>query len=98
MPHRGHHRRGGRVGIDRPVRGEGLRWCDIDRRFPIGELLGGNDLKGGSCGKAGARVVPAATWPRRPPTDWGKLVQLHDNRDVFQASPDELPSIDIHSL
>jgi len=33
-----------------------------------------------------------------PPTDWGELVQAHDNRDVFQASPDELPAIDIHSL
>jgi len=25
-------------------------------------------------------------------------VQIHDDRDVFQASPDELPAIDIHSL
>jgi len=25
-------------------------------------------------------------------------VQIHDNRAVFQASTDELPSIDIHSL
>jgi hypothetical protein len=28
----------------------------------------------------------------------GELVQAHDDRDVFQASPDELPAIDIHSL
>jgi hypothetical protein len=35
---------------------------------------------------------------RGPPTDWGELVQIHDDRDVFQASPDELPAIDIHSL
>jgi pectate lyase len=31
---------------------------------------------------------------RGPPTDWGELVQVHDDRDVsdgFQASPDELP-------
>jgi hypothetical protein len=27
-----------------------------------------------------------------------ELVQIHDDRDVFQASPDELPAIDIHSL
>jgi hypothetical protein len=26
------------------------------------------------------------------------LVQVHDHRDVFQASPDELPAIDSHSL
>ena len=35
---------------------------------------------------------------RGPPTDWGQLVQLHDDRDVLQAAPDELPAIDIHSL
>jgi hypothetical protein len=33
-----------------------------------------------------------------PPTDWGELVQVHDDRANFQASPDELPDIDIHSL
>jgi hypothetical protein len=25
-------------------------------------------------------------------------VQVHDDRAVFQASPDDLPAIDIHSL
>jgi len=35
---------------------------------------------------------------RGPPTDWGELVQVHDDRAVFQASPDDLPAIDIHSL
>ena len=30
--------------------------------------------------------------------DWGELVQAHDDRDVFQAAPDELPVIDIHSV
>ena len=33
-----------------------------------------------------------------PPTDWGELVQTHDDRAIFQASPDELPAIDVHSL
>ncbi len=33
-----------------------------------------------------------------PPTDWGELVQIHDDRDVFQGRVDELPVIDIHSL
>jgi len=28
----------------------------------------------------------------------GELVRVHDDRDVFQASPDEPPAIDIHSL
>ncbi|MFM7137322.1 MAG: hypothetical protein ACKO1M_09690 [Planctomycetota bacterium] len=33
-----------------------------------------------------------------PPADWGEFVQGHDDRAIFQASPDELPDIDIHSL
>jgi hypothetical protein len=31
-----------------------------------------------------------------PPADWGELGQVHDDRDLFQASPDELRAIDIH--
>jgi len=41
---------------------------------------------------------PPISPARGPPTDWLELVQVHDDRDVFQASPDELPAIDIHSL
>ncbi len=41
---------------------------------------------------------PPVSPARGPPTDWGELVQAHDDRDVFQASPDELPAIDIQSL
>jgi hypothetical protein len=41
---------------------------------------------------------PPISPARGPPTDWGGLVQVHDDRDVFQSSPDELPAIDIHSL
>ena len=41
---------------------------------------------------------PPVSPARGPPTDWGELVQIHNGRDVFQASPDELPAIDIHSL
>jgi len=41
---------------------------------------------------------PPISPARGPPTDWGELVQVHDDRDVFQSSPDELPAIDIHSL
>ena len=41
---------------------------------------------------------PPVSPARGPPTDWGELAQVHDDRDVFQASPDELPVIDIHSL
>ncbi|NBX30276.1 hypothetical protein EBR04_07540, partial [bacterium] len=41
---------------------------------------------------------PPVSPARGPPTDWGELVQAHDDRDVFQSSPDELPAIDIHSL
>jgi hypothetical protein len=41
---------------------------------------------------------PPVSPARGPPADWGELVQAHDDRDVFQASPDELPVFDIHSL
>lgn len=35
---------------------------------------------------------------RRPPTDWGKFVQMQDDRNVYQASPYELTEINIHRL
>jgi hypothetical protein len=41
---------------------------------------------------------PPVSPARGPPTDWGELVQAPDDRNVFQASPDELPAIDIRSL
>jgi hypothetical protein len=41
---------------------------------------------------------PPISPARGPPTDWGELVQAHDDRDVFQGRIDELPVIDIHSL
>ena len=47
----------------------------------------------------GEPLEPPPLAPARgPPADWGELVQAHDHRDVYQASPDELPAIDIHSL
>ena len=41
---------------------------------------------------------PPIAAARGPPTDGYELVQAQDDRDVFQASPVELPAIDIHSL
>ena len=41
---------------------------------------------------------PPVSPARGPPTDWGELVQAHDDRDVFQGRLDELPASDIHSL
>jgi len=41
---------------------------------------------------------PALAPARGPPTDWGELMQTHDDRDVVQATPDDLLVIDIHSL
>jgi hypothetical protein len=41
---------------------------------------------------------PPVSPARGPPTDWGQLIQAHDDRNVIQASPDELPGIDIRSL
>jgi hypothetical protein len=49
--------------------------------------------------KDGGLLVPLPLSPARgPPTDWGEFVQFHDDRAIFQASPDELPVIDIRSL
>jgi len=42
--------------------------------------------------------VPLTVLSLGPPTDWVELVQAHDDRDAFQAAPDELPVIDIHSV
>ena len=41
---------------------------------------------------------PPLSPARGPPTAWGELAQTHDDRAIFQASPNELPAIDIHSL
>jgi hypothetical protein len=41
---------------------------------------------------------PPVSPARGPPTDLGELVQIHDDRAIFQASPDQLPAIDINSL
>jgi hypothetical protein len=41
---------------------------------------------------------PPVSPARGPPTDWAELVQVHDDRDIFQAAPQELPAIDVHSL
>jgi hypothetical protein len=46
----------------------------------------------------GRSWAPTDTPARSPPTDWGEVVQVHDDRDVLQASHDELPAIDIHRL
>jgi hypothetical protein len=44
-------------------------------------------------------AMPLPVSPARgSPTTWGEFVQPHDERDVVQASPDELRAIDIHSL
>jgi hypothetical protein len=41
---------------------------------------------------------PPISPARGPPTDWGELVQVHDDRAIFQESPEDLPAIDIHSV
>jgi hypothetical protein len=41
---------------------------------------------------------PPISPARGPPTALGELVQAHDDREAVQASPDELPAIDIDSL
>jgi hypothetical protein len=47
----------------------------------------------------GEPLEPTPLAPARgPPTSWDELVQVHDDRDAIQASPDDLPVIDIRSL
>jgi hypothetical protein len=41
---------------------------------------------------------PLLSAARGPPTDWGELVQAHDDREAVQGRIDALPVIDIHSL
>jgi hypothetical protein len=35
---------------------------------------------------------------RGPPTSWAEILQVHDDRDAIQASPEDLPVIDIRGL
>ena len=42
--------------------------------------------------------APSGAVLRGRPTDCGELVQVHNDRDIVQASPQELPAIDIVSL
>ena len=39
---------------------------------------------------------PHVSPARGPPVDWGELVQSHGDGEFKQASPDDLPMIDIH--
>jgi hypothetical protein len=41
---------------------------------------------------------PPISPARGPPIDWRELVQLHDDRDIFQRRIDEMPAIYIDSL
>lgn len=47
----------------------------------------------------GEPLEPPPLAPARgPPADFGDLVQVHDDRDVVQTTPDDFPVIDIHAL
>jgi hypothetical protein len=69
----------------------------LARHLPdcVGETHGPG---GGGVSARVPRVWPPISPARGPPTDWGELVQVHDDRDIYQASPNELFVIDIHSL
>ncbi len=69
----------------------------LPARLSIDVYLGAGDGRRlGDCTLEPSRlpVSPA----RGPPTAWGEFVQMHDDREAVQVSPDELPVIDIHSL
>jgi hypothetical protein len=47
----------------------------------------------------GEPLEPPPLAPARgPPTSWAEILQVHDDRDAIQASPDDLPVIDIRGL
>ena len=47
----------------------------------------------------GEPLEPPPLAPTRgPPTGWAEILQVHDDRDAMQTSPDDLPVIDIHLL
>ena len=62
-----------------------------------GAVVGeGAGIEGVTGAVGGGFLAPPPVSPARgPPTDWGELVQVHDDQAIF---PDELPVIDIHSL
>jgi hypothetical protein len=59
-----------------------------------------NQVRSGRSSRISAMPLepPPVSPARGPPVDWGELVQIHDDRDDFQASRDEMPAIDIRSL
>jgi hypothetical protein len=60
------------------------------------EVEGGVDA-GALARSTGVQFTPSSP-ARGPLTDWDEIVQAHDGRAILQASPDELPDIDIHRL
>ena len=45
----------------------------------------------------GEPLVPPPVSPARgPPVDWDDLVQAENDHSLYQATPDDLPMIDIH--
>ena len=69
-------------------RGHGGHSCDTASR-PIRKILT----------HLGEPLEPPPVFPARgPPADWGELVQVQDDRAIFQGRIDELPVIDIRSL
>ncbi len=85
-------------------------WLEWERSFPSNALGCGGDIRliafitepgpiRQILNHLAEAIEPPPILPARGPhTDWGEPVQADDDRDVFQASPEELPAIDIHGL
>jgi hypothetical protein len=72
-------------------------------RFPHGrsQRTSGSPSPFGAAGGEATGGGDSRDKPRSHDTSriaWAELVRIHDDRNVFQASPVELPVIDIHSL
>ena len=89
-------------------RHHGVRWAGLGEAFPLACPNCGGDIglisfitQPGPIRKilthVGEPLVPPPVSPARgPPVDWDDLVQAEDDRSLHQASPEDVPMIDIH--
>ena len=75
--------------------GRGVDGDELDQ--PVLDRLSGERHASGQREPPELRAAAAAGHGGLP-ADWGELMQVHDDRAIFQGRIDELPVIDIRSL
>ena len=73
-------------------------WAPFGRCWTSRSFEGQWGLVGGLLMEGAGHLLFLQRTASGPPTEWHEIVQAHDDRDGMQASSDELPVIDIHSL